>query len=118
MKKLIVLVVLPMILFMSNAHGKNFKSIARELDKVETERVTQDMEGKGLETFDGKLIDLEDVKKRFFRKKTIKEVLERSQIELNNGRIFYPEEIRFALVPRGEKGKVPHGDEKAPHTPN
>jgi hypothetical protein len=87
--------------------------------RLEAQRVNKETEAAGMETYHGQVISLQDIKKRFFQKKTIAEVLSRSQIELSNGEIVYPEEVRFALVPRYQRGggveKAPH--EKAPHLP-
>lgn len=62
-----------------------------------------------LETFYGEVINLRDV--QGLNARNIQQVLQRHQIELRDGEIFYPEEIEFLLT---KPGTV----EKAPHTPD
>ncbi|MBT3583379.1 MAG: hypothetical protein HN509_00620 [Halobacteriovoraceae bacterium] len=117
--KLLILALIPFAMMASESIASDkYKKLAK-LKQVSTTQVTARTVAKGMETFYGERISLREVKKRWFRKKTIKEVLSREEIELSNGQILYPNEIEFALVPkyaRPPKGdeKAPKGDEKAP----
>ena len=117
MKTLVKLLLVVMVSFLSvqGSYASGLKS-AGKMVKVSTEQVTKKTKALGLETYEGRTIDLDSVKKRFFRKKTVAEILNRAQIELKSGEIVYPEEVQFALVPKN--GRYPKEFDKAPHTPN
>lgn len=83
--------------------GKNFHRIPVSLaSKVKNPEA--------LETFYGDVIKVGEVTN--FNASNVRRLLKDHQIELKDGEIFYPEEIKYLLV--GKKG----GNQKAPHTPD
>ncbi len=84
-------------------------SISRNYDRVPVALADRAHNTKALETFYGDVIKVGEV--RSANSSDVRELLNSHQIELNDGEIFYPEEIEYLLVPRG-------GDLKAPHTPD
>ena len=68
------------------------------IKKIPVETVKSSTKALGLETYEGRKIALSAVKKKWFTKKTLHEVLKRDQIELKNGEIIYPEEVEFGLA--------------------
>jgi len=117
MKTLVKVLLVVMVSFLSvqGSYASGLKS-AGKMKKVSTEQVTKKTKALGLETYEGRTIDINSVKKRFFKKKTVAEILNRAQIELKSGEIVYPEEVQFALVPKN--GRYPKELVKAPHTPH
>jgi len=85
--------------------------------KIPVEFVNPSTTGNGLETHYGELISLREIALKPAGNK-IGIVLSRAQIELRNGDIYYPEEIKFVLKAKSlELGNVP-GIMRAPHTPD
>ncbi|MDC1174853.1 hypothetical protein OAT67_05725 [Bacteriovoracaceae bacterium] len=121
MKKLLTVLLMTLIMT-PYAQGFDLYKNIEKLEKVEVKKVKANTRAVGFETFRGEVMSLRDVKKKWFKKKTLKEVLSREEIELVNGQILYPEEVEFGLVINtrlGDKNRAPHGDdERAPHTPN
>ncbi|MCP4912862.1 MAG: hypothetical protein GY909_07065 [Oligoflexia bacterium] len=123
MKKLIAALLMTL-LMTPYAQGFDLYKNIDQVEKVEVKKVKASTRAVGFETFAGDVLSLQDVKKKWFKKKTLKEVLSRTEIELINGQIIYPEEVEFGLVPAnvlrrlGNKDRAPKEDERAPHTPN
>lgn len=80
--------------------------------KVPATRVAASAEVNALELYDGDTINVVQIKRR---NNSAGSILGASQIELTNGEIIYPEEVRFAVV-RGDSNKNPH--QKNPHQQN
>lgn len=92
----------------SGAHAQS-----ADLKKVPATRVEASAEVSSLELYDGDRINVINIRRRSNR---AGEILGSSQIELNNGEIVYPEEVRFAVVRGGIDEKNPH--QKNPHQQN
>lgn len=110
MKALIQVLTLIALSFVIN-QGANAQSV-ETLEKVPATRVEASAEVDSLELYDGDRINVIQIRRRTNR---AGEILGQSQIELNNGEIVYPEEVRFAVV-RGDCNKNPH--QKNPHQQN
>tara|TARA_R110002049_G_scaffold67039_3_gene174406 strand:- start:168 stop:503 length:336 start_codon:yes stop_codon:yes gene_type:complete len=83
------------------------------LEKVPATRVAPSAEVESLELYDGDRISVVEIRRR---NNSAGSILGNSQIELNNGEIVYPEEVRFALVRGSGNDKNPH--QKNPHQQN
>ena len=83
------------------------------LEKVPATRVAPSAEVESLELFDGDRISVVEIRRR---NNSAGSILGSSQIELNNGEIVYPEEVRYALVRGAGSNKNPH--QKNPHQQN
>jgi hypothetical protein len=85
--------------------------------RIPVEFVNTATTGSALETHYGELISLREIALRPAGQQ-IGSVLERDQIELKSGHIFYPEEIKFVLKAKSMgQGGLP-GIMRAPHTPD
>lgn len=100
------------------ADAADLKSLAKTalVVKIEVEQINEAMNkaGLGFETDKGEIYSLNEIQKRGFKKTTIKDVLQREQIELKNGEVIYPEEVKYGLI-FGRAVGVRSGVEKAPH---
>lgn len=83
------------------------------LEKVPASRVAPSAEVDSLELYDGDRISVVQIRRR---NNSAGSILGNSQIELNNGEIVYPEEVRFAVVKGEGSNKNPH--QKNPHQQN
>jgi len=105
-------------LMIGAADAADLKALARTnlIVKVTVQEMNEalDKAAAGIETRDGEIFSLNDIKKEGFHRKSVKEVLERAQIELKRGDIIYPEEVKYALIINRGLGLRP-GVEKAPH---
>lgn len=109
MKALIQVLTLIVMSFAIN-YGANAQDAA--IEKVPAEVVEASAEVDSLELYDGDKISVVEIRSHSRRAGAI---LHSSQIELKNGEIVYPEEVRFAMV-RGTSNKNPH--QKNPHQQN
>lgn len=102
----------------STADAADLKSLARTslIVKVEVEAISEAMNKSalGIETERGEVYSLNEITRRGIKRTTIKEIMQREQIELKNGDVLYPEEIRYGLLLERAMGTRP-GIEKAPH---
>lgn len=110
MKALIQVLTLIALSFVIN-QGASAQSV-ETLEKVPATRVEASAEVDSLELYDGDRINVIQIRRHSNR---AGEILGQSQIELNNGEIVYPEEVRYAVV-RGDFNKNPH--QKNPHQQN
>lgn len=111
MKALIQVLTLIALSFVIN-QGANAQS-AESVEKVPATVVTANAEVSSLELYDGDRISVSQIRRRSNR---AGEILRSAQIELNNGEIVYPEEVRYAVVRTGSNDKNPH--QKNPHQQN
>ncbi len=116
MKKIIVTMFLvltgPFGLQLAHAGSAALDS-GNQFSKIPVERMSARTRADGFETFYGERFKIEEVVNAE-ADCTAKEILEQNQIELKDGAIFYPEEVKFAL--RERKGGVEGIINKAPHT--
>jgi len=109
MKALVQVLTLVVLSFMvNNANAQSSESVV----KVPATKVAAHAEVASLELYDGDRINVAQIRRHSNR---AGEILGRSQIELNDGQIVYPEEVRYAVV-RGLNDKNPH--QKNPHQQN
>tara|TARA_R110000868_G_scaffold377142_6_gene642415 strand:+ start:1900 stop:2232 length:333 start_codon:yes stop_codon:yes gene_type:complete len=98
---------------LSFAFNNSANAQSAEADiKVPATRVEASAQVNALELYDGETINVVQIRRR---NNSAGSILGASQIELNNGEIVYPEEVRYALV-RGDSNKNPH--QKNPHQQN
>lgn len=86
---------------------------AQGLTRVEAYLAQDSMETQALETQRGRFIPIKDVVSA--KNKGIKQVLESQNIDLSNGEVIYPEEVRYLII---KSGRPPREYERAPRDHN
>lgn len=83
------------------------------LARVDAHMAHDAMKAEALETQTGRFIPVKDVVNA--ENKSIKRVLQSQHIDLSNGEVIYPEEVRYLII---KSFRPPRGNERAPRDHN
>ena len=90
-----------------------FHAQAQGLSRVDAHLAHDAMQTRALETQRGRFISIKDVVSA--ENKSIKRVLQSQRLDLSNGEVIYPEEIRYLII---EVSRPPRENERAPRDHN